>query len=168
MAELQSLHDVLLHELHDLYSAEQQLVEALPKMAEAATEAKLKKAFKDHLVQTKGHVKRLEGAFKALNEKPKAVFCKGMHGLVQEGGELLDKEKGPALDAALISAAQRVEHYEMAAYGCACEYAKLMKHTAALKLLKLTIKEEGAADDLLTKIAKIVNKKANDMQEQKM
>jgi ferritin-like metal-binding protein YciE len=158
--KLETLHDVFLHLLHDLYDAEQQLVKALPKMAEACESPELCEAFETHLGQTEEQVRRLEEAFKSLDEKPKRVHCKGMEGLIEEGKELLKTEPSAALDAALIAAAQKVEHYEIASYGTACEMAKLMKHTEALKLLKETMSEEEETDKLLTKIAKDVHAEA--------
>lgn len=151
---LTTFHALFLHELSDLYDAELQLTQALPKMASAAKDAKLKKAFKDHLKQTQGHVKRLENVFKSLGEGPEKTTCNGMKGLISEGEKALDEESVPSvLDAALITAAQRVEHYEIAAYGSALEFAKMMKHRTAAKLLNQTLKEEGNADKLLNKIA---------------
>jgi ferritin-like metal-binding protein YciE len=160
MAEpLYTLQDLLIHELNDLYSAETQLVEALPKMVEAATSQKLREAFDDHLVVTKAQVKRLEDVFKELGEKPdKETVCAGMKGLITEGQKLLSqtqaKQAEPAtLDAALIAAAQRVEHYEIAGYGCARTYAQTLGHTKAHDLLQQTLDEEGETDHLLTELA---------------
>lgn len=170
---LTTFHKLFLHELSDLYDAELQLTQALPKMAGAAKDAKLKKAFKDHLKQTQGHVKRLEDAFKSLGEGPEKTTCAGMQGLISEGEQALEEESVPSvLDAALITAAQRVEHYEIAAYGSALEFAKMMKHRTAAKLLNQTLKEEGKADKLLSKIAlSSVNptamKKASGMEKKK-
>ncbi len=151
---LATFHELLLHELSDLYDAELQLTQALPKLAAAAKDAKLKKAFKDHLKQTQVHVKRLEEAFKALGEGPEKTTCNGMKGLLSEGEKTLGEDSVPSvLDAAIIADAQRVEHYEIAAYGSALQYAKMMKHRTVAKLLNQTLKEEGKADKLLTKIA---------------
>lgn len=170
---LTTFHALFLHELSDLYDAELQLTQALPKMAAAAKDAKLKKAFKDHLKQTQGHVKRLEDIFTSLGEGPEKTTCAGMQGLITEGEKALEEESVPfVLDAALITAAQRVEHYEIAAYGSASEFAKMMKHRTAARLLNQTLKEEGKADKLLSKIAlKSVNptamKKASGMEKKK-
>lgn len=167
---LATFHDLFLHELSDLYDAELQLTQALPKMAAKAKDAKLKKAFKDHLKQTEGHVKRLEDVFASLGEGPERTTCNGMKGLLEEGEKTMGEDSVPSvMDAALITDAQRVEHYEIAAYGSALQFAKMMKHRTAAKLLNQTLKEEGNADKLLTKIAeKSVNptamKKASGME----
>ncbi|MDQ3023451.1 MAG: ferritin-like domain-containing protein [bacterium] len=160
MAEpLYTLRDLLVHELNDLYSAETQLLEALPKMAEAATSPRLVKAFEDHLIVTKAQVKRLEETFKEIDEKiDKEAVCAGMKGLITEGQKLLSqtqaKQAEPAtLDAALIAAAQRVEHYEIAGYGCARTYARTLGFGKAADLLQQTLDEEGATDHALTNLA---------------
>ena len=159
---LDTLKDLYIDELKDLYNAESQLVKALPKMAKAATDPSLKKAFEDHLGQTEGHVARLEEIFKDLGEKPTGKVCKAMKGLVEEGAELIEEDAAPEVkDAGLIAAAQRVEHYEMAGYGSVRTYAKSLGETAAVKLLQQTLDEEGAADEKLTGIAEgVVNAKA--------
>src|SRR5690349_13015361 len=116
---MDTLHDLFVDELKDVYNAEKQLVAALPRLAKAATSPELAKAFTKHLQETKGHVVRLEQAFKSLDLPARGKKCKGMEGLIEEGKEILEEDgEGNVLDAALISAAQRVEHYEMAAYGC--------------------------------------------------
>ncbi|MBP9750848.1 MAG: ferritin-like domain-containing protein [Candidatus Peribacteraceae bacterium] len=159
--EATSLRDLLLHEMKDLYDAEQQLIEALPKMAEHASSTELKKAFDEHLVQTEEHVVRLEDAFRLLDEKPEGQTCAGMQGLLTEGEHVLkSKLKGSVKDAALISAAQRVEHYEIAAYGTARSFAQTLGFEDVADLMQETLDEEGAADKLLTKIAGTVNEKA--------
>jgi ferritin-like metal-binding protein YciE len=152
--KLESLRDLYVEQLKDLYSAETQLVDALPKMAEAAHSADLKKAFRDHLAETRQHVSRLEQIFKALGDSPKGETCEGMKGLVKEGESMI-KMKGEAevRDAGLIAAAQRVEHYEIAGYGTVRTYAELLGDAEAVRLLERTLKEEEAADDKLTEIA---------------
>jgi ferritin-like metal-binding protein YciE len=152
--KLRTLEDVLHHELRDLYSAEKQITQALPKMAEAATDAKLKAAFKDHLEMTKTHLERLEQLGRQLGVTLTGETCEGMKGLIKEGEELIeDAPAGEARDAALIAAAQRVEHYEMAGYGCARTYARTLGHGEAADLLQTTLDEEGATDEKLTKLA---------------
>ena len=154
--EMEELRDLYVEQLRDLYNAENQLVKALPKMAKAASDEQLKTAFLDHLEQTKGHVERLKQAFEMLDEKPKAKPCKGMAGLVEEGQEVItegkEMEDAPA-DLALIGAAQRVEHYEIAAYGTARAIAEQMERRDIVKLLTQTLAEEEKADQLLTKLA---------------
>ena len=160
--ELDTLKKLYVDELKDLYNAEHQLVKALPKMAKAATEPALKKAFEHHLDQTNGHIERLEQIFTALGEKPTGKVCKAMKGLVEEGDEMISEEATPAVkDAGLISSAQRVEHYEMAGYGCVRTYAQELGETKALDLLQKTLDEEGETDKALTKLAvTIINTKA--------
>lgn len=152
--ELNTLQDLYIHELKDLYSAEKQLIRALPKMAKAATNEELAAGFEKHLEETKDHAARLEkvlGSHKASTRGPK---CKGMEGLLKEGEELIEEEPDPeVLDAALISAAQRVEHYEIAGYGCASTYAKLLGDKEGATLLQQTLDEEGATDKKLTALA---------------
>ena len=152
--KLASLHEGLLHELRDLYSAEKQLTKALPKMAKGATNRELAAGFKKHLAETQGHVKRLEGIFKELGASSKGEMCKGMAGLIEEGGKLL-KEEGEAavIDALLITAAQRVEHYEIAAYGSAVTFANVLGYKKVAKVLKQTLAEEEATDKKLSKLA---------------
>ncbi len=159
--KLESLNDVLEHEIQDLYSAENQIIDALPKMAEAATSEKLKKAFTTHLEETIEQIKRLKKAAQTLGIEPEGHTCKGMEGLLKEGEELLKEEPSPVLDAALISAAQRVEHYEIAGYGSAITFAEMLKEDEAADILKETIAEEKHTDELLTHIAESeVNKEA--------
>ena len=157
----ETLKDLYIDELKDLYSAENQLVKALPKMAKAATSPDLRAGFEDHLEQTKNHVQRLETIFQQLGESPKGKKCKGMEGLIEEGSEAIEEYEGELLDAALIGAAQRVEHYEMAGYGCVRTYADLLGETKAVALLQKTLDEEGAADEKLTAIAKRINVESN-------
>lgn len=151
---LQSLDDVLHDQVKDLLSAEKQLVAALPKVAEAAHSPELKNAISEHLAQTRGHVQRLEKVTGMLGMDASSSTCKAMQGLVAEGQEVLGKEGDPvAKDVAIIAAAQRIEHYEIAAYGTARTLAGELDHRDAEKLLSQTLDEESAADKLLTKIA---------------
>lgn len=159
--ELNSLEELFVHELKDLYDAEHQLIDALPKMADAAGHKALKDAFNEHLKQTRTHVKRLEQVFETVDEKPVRETCDAMKGLVSEGEDVI-KGKGDSdvKDAALIAAAQRVEHYEMAGYGTLRTYAYNLGNTEAAQLLQETLDEEEATDKKLTKIANTVNQKA--------
>lgn len=161
---LSTLHDLLIAELKDLYDMEHQILKALPKMEKKATDETLKKGFHEHYAQTQMHVKRLEEAFKMLDEKPARKTCHGMKGLVKEGDEFLKmKSIDPAVrDAGLISAAQRVEHYEIAGYGCVIAFANLMGHYDVASLLEQTKNEEMATDQKLNVIAESsVNPAAN-------
>ena len=159
--KLETMKGLLLDELQDLYSAETQITKALPKMAKASSASDLKQAFESHLQETEGHVQRLETIFKHLKESPKGKTCEGMKGLLKEGDERVKEGGEPeVLDAGLISAAQRVEHYEIAAYGSARTYAELLGENEIVKLLEQTLEEEKAADQKLTKVAKKVNVKA--------
>lgn len=149
------LHELFLDELADMYSAEQQLTKALPKLAKAAQSDELREAFEMHLEETENHVSRLEQVFESLNETPKKKKCKGIEGILGEGKEIMSEHKqSEELDAALISAAQKTEHYEIASYGCLCTWAEQMGHDTALNLLKENLTEEKAADEKLTEIAK--------------
>jgi ferritin-like metal-binding protein YciE len=151
---MNSLSELLEDELKDLYNAENQLVKALPKMARKASSADLKAALTEHLEQTKGHVERLNKIGKALDITLTGKKCKAMEGLVEEGNEVIVEDGEPAvLDAALIGAAQRVEHYEIAAYGTARAMAEQLGQTTVAELLQKTLNEEGAADKKLTNIA---------------
>jgi ferritin-like metal-binding protein YciE len=151
---LQSLEDVLQDQVQDLLSAEKQLVAALPKVSAAAHSPELKQAINEHLEETRGHVRRLEEATKLLNMDTGAKTCKAMQGLVAEGEEVLAEDGDPiAKDAAIIAAAQRIEHYEIAAYGTVRTLAGELDHGDAEKLFGETLDEESAADKLLTKIA---------------
>src|SRR5687768_10103891 len=155
MPTMQSLHDVFVHEIRDLYSAERQLIKALPKLAKNAGTPELADAFTNHLHETEGHVTRLEEILKTLGVKSGGVKCKGMEGLIEEGAEVLEMDGAPGpLDAAMIGAAQRVEHYEIAAYGTAISHARAQGHTEAVRLLEETLKEEQNADEVLTEIAR--------------
>jgi ferritin-like metal-binding protein YciE len=152
--KLETLDALFLHEIKDLLSAEKQLVKALPKMAKGAANENLKAAFEEHLEQTKGHVERLEKIFELLQKSPRAEHCKGMEGLIAEGAELLEEEGEEMVkDAALIGAAQRVEHYEIAAYGTARTLAELLGMKNAVKLLQQTLDEEKETDEKLTQLA---------------
>jgi ferritin-like metal-binding protein YciE len=149
-----SLHELFLEELADIYNAEHQLIKALPKMAKAAESDELRQAFEDHLQETQNQISRLDEVFQALGEAKKRKVCKAMQGLIEEGKEIMEEQKGSnAIDAALIAAAQKIEHYEIATYGTLCTWAEQMGHNEALDLLKQTIDEEEAADEKLTQIA---------------
>jgi len=159
--ETNRLKHLYIEELKDLCSAENQMVKALPKMIKAATSEDLRTGFEEHLEQTKGHVSRLEEIFKALGVSPKGKKCKGMEGLIKEGGEMIEETPAPEeLDAGLISAAQRVEHYEIAGYGCVSTYAKLLGEDEAVSLLRQTLEEEKETDEKLTQLAESINLKA--------
>ena len=152
--KLESLRDLLVEQIQDLYHAEKQLVKALPKMEKAATAPHLKAAFHKHLEETKGQVGRLEQIFEHLGEKAQTKVCKAMEGLLAEGDEMIKEDAEPEVrDAGLIAAAQRVEHYEMAGYGTIRAYAKLLKEPECVKLIEATLAEEQAADKALTKLA---------------
>jgi ferritin-like metal-binding protein YciE len=151
---MKTLRDLLVHELKDLYSAEKQLTKALPKMAKAASHSELKDAFTNHLDETNRHVERLEQAFDLLDVSNRGAKCEAMVGLIAEGEKIIKADGDPAvLDAGLISAAQRVEHYEMAGYGCARTFAQLLGESAIAALLQQTLDEESAADETLTSVA---------------
>jgi len=160
MAE-KGLKELYIDELKDLYNAENQLLKALPKMAKAATSEDLSGGFEEHLEQTKGHVQRLEDIFKQLGESPKGKKCKGMEGLIEEGSEAIDEYDGELLDAALIGAAQRVEHYEMAGYGTVIAFAEELGESDHLELLNQTLEEEKQTDQKLTDLAGDINAQAN-------
>ena len=150
---LDSLQDLFLNELKDVYNAEKQLIRALPRMAKAAQSPELQQALTKHLKETEGHAKRLEQIFAELGHAARGKKCKGMEGLIEEGKEIMEEEGEPeVIDAALISAAQRVEHYEIAAYGCLRTYAQLLGLNQADQLLQQTLEEEEAADRTLTEI----------------
>src|ERR1700731_1778285 len=160
---MDSLKDLYVDELKDLYSAENQLVKALPKMAKKASAPELKRAFQSHFEQTKVHVDRLEKIFKGLGEKPNGKTCKAMKGLVEEGKEIIEEDGDDSvLDAALIGAAQRVEHYEIAGYGVGRTFASLLGDDNAASILQRTLNEEGETDKKLTSLAEsIINVEAN-------
>jgi len=153
-----SLRELYIDELKDLYSAETQLVKALPKMAKAASNDQLRQAFEEHLRQTSEHVSRLEQIFEALDEKPTGNKCVGMEGLVKEGAEVMKEDYGDEVkDAAIIGAAQRVEHYEMAGYGTVRAFAALLGETEHVSLLEETLNEEKQADEKLTQLSEEIN-----------
>lgn len=148
------LHSLMVEQLRDILWAEKELVKALPKMAQAAKDEKLKKAFTDHKSETEEHIKRLHKVFEQINLAPRAKKCEAMAGLIKEAEEIKDQfEDSAALDAALIAAAQKVEHYEIASYGSLRAFAKCLDQKEIVALLTTTIEEEGAADHKLTKIA---------------
>jgi ferritin-like metal-binding protein YciE len=161
---LDSLHDLYVDELKDLYNAEQQLLKALPRMAKKASAAELKEAFTEHLEVTRTQVERLEQIFEGLGVSPKGKKCKAMEGLIEEGKEIIDEDGAPpVIDAALIAAAQRVEHYEMAGYGCVRTFATLLGHEDAAARLQETLDEEEEADKKLTELAEtVINVEAED------
>jgi ferritin-like metal-binding protein YciE len=161
-----ALRGLYLDELRDLYSAENQLVKALPKMAKAASSPDLKAGFEKHLRQTEEHVSRLETIFGGLGESPKGKTCKGMKGLIEEGKEMIEEDPGDEeLDAGLIAAAQRVEHYEIAGYGCVRTYAELLGEENAVSSLEKTLTEEKETDEALTELAENINVEAMDAEE---
>src|SRR5882724_11135008 len=169
--ENQGLKELYIDELKDLYSAENQLVKALPKLAKATASEELRAGFEEHLEQTKGHVGRLEQIFEMLGESPKGKKCVGMEGLVEEGSEVMKEDlEGAVLDAALIGAAQRVEHYEIAAYGTARALAEELGETEHVDLLSETLAEEKETDEKLTELASLINQQAHsadqDMEEE--
>jgi ferritin-like metal-binding protein YciE len=156
-----SLQELYVEQLRDLYNAENQLVKALPKMAKAAQFDALRKGFEQHLAQTKGHVDRLEQIFSAMDESPKGRKCAGMEGLVEEGEEVIKEQSdSDALDSGLIASAQRVEHYEIAGYGTVRTFAELLGDEEAVNLLQQTLDEEKETDEKLTELAKQVNAQA--------
>jgi len=158
-----SLQELYVEQLRDLYNAESQLVKALPKMAKAAQSEALRQGFEHHLEQTNGHVDRLEQIFSAMGESPKGRKCAGMEGLVKEGEEVIkEQSSSDALDAGLIASAQRVEHYEIAAYGTVRSFAKFLGEREAVDLLQQTLDEEKETDEKLTELSKEVNARAMD------
>jgi ferritin-like metal-binding protein YciE len=158
----EALMELYVDELKDIYNAENQLVKALPKMAQAATSEDLRNGFEEHLEQTKGHVQRLEQIFSELDESPTGKKCKAMEGLVNEGKETMDEDfEDEVMDAALIGAAQRVEHYEIAAYGTVRTFAELLGEDTAVKLLEQTLEEEKETDRKLTELAREINVEAS-------
>jgi ferritin-like metal-binding protein YciE len=159
--KVESIEDLFLEELKDLYSAEKQITKALPKMVKAASAQKLSAAFDSHLQETKGQVERLEEIFEKLGKRGTGKTCEGMKGVLEEGAEVIQEiEKGPVRDAALIAAAQRVEHYEIAGYGSVRSFAELLGKQDIVELLEETLEEEKAADEKLTKISESVNQEA--------
>jgi len=158
MAKIETLRDLLIDELMDLYNAEQQLVKALPKMANAANNEDLKDGFTEHLAQTEGHVERLEQVFGLLEAPVKGKKCKAMEGLIAEGEEKIDEDASATLkDAALICAAQKVEHYEIAGYGTVRTFAEVLGYDDIVSILQETLDEESETDETLTAIASSIN-----------
>jgi len=160
--KLETLQSLFLNELRDIYHAEGQLVKALPKMARSASSDELKKAFENHLEQTQEHVNRLEKVFEILGEKAKGKMCHAMKGLIEEGAEILEEDgEESVIDAGIIVAAQKVEHYEIASYGSLRTFAELLEQTEAAQLLQETLDEESEANETLNKLAfDIVNPEA--------
>ncbi len=157
-----SLQELYVKELQDLYDAENQLIKALPKMAEGASSEELRNAFEEHLEQTKEHAQRLEQILRGLGEDAKGEKCKGMEGLVKEGGEVLKEDMEEQVkDAAIIGAAQRVEHYEIAGYGTVRTFASLLGEDEAVELLEKTLEEEKETDEKLTELAQNINVEAD-------
>jgi len=159
--KVENLRELFIDELRDLYSAENQLTKALPKVAKAASDGELKKAIEHHLKETEGHVQRLEQIFERLKQSPKGKTCTGMEGLIAETDERISEGGDPdAIDAGLIADAQRVEHYEISAYGSARTFANLLGEKQMVQLLEATLKEEKAADAKLNSIAEEINVEA--------
>ena len=164
--KLENLKDLYIHELKDLHSAEKQITKALPKMVKAASNEELADAFREHLEQTEEHVRRLEEILESHDETFRGAKCKGMEGLIKEGSEMIEEDGDDDVrDAGLISAAQRVEHYEIAGYGCARTYAELLGDNDGAELLQQTLEEEKATDRKLTEIAGSINVEAEDESE---
>ena len=159
----QGLRELYVDELKDLYSAENQLVKALPKMAKAASSDELRQGFEKHLEETRGHVQRLEKIFQAFGESPKGKTCKGMQGLIEEGSEVTAEDyEGSVMDAALIGAAQHVEHYEIAGYGTVRSMAETLGEDDQVSILEETLEEEKETDGKLTGLAGQINARANE------
>jgi ferritin-like metal-binding protein YciE len=164
--KVNSLHELYLEQLRDLYDAEQQIIKALPEMIEAATAEDLKQALTGHLDVTRVQAKRLENIFTQLGEKPKGEKCQGIEGVIAEANELIEEVENPDIrDAAIIASAQRVEHYEMAGYGTARTFATLLEDDAASQLLQQTLDEEKEADQKLTALAEDINAQATEGKE---
>jgi ferritin-like metal-binding protein YciE len=167
MSQQKSVKDLLIEELKDIYDAEHRLTKALPKLAKMATSEELSSAFEHHLKQTEGHITRLEEVFQALGETPKRKTCKAMVGLLEEGKEIMEEDALDNIkDLGLIAAAQKVEHYEMATYGCLRTWAEMLDEQKAVKLLQKTLDEEAAADEKLTQIAKLIKPEAVDEEDE--
>ena len=164
MPKLASLDDLLVHELQDIYHAEHQILKALPKMVKAATHPDLKQAFEAHRRETEGQVRRLEQAFKLLGVPARGKKCEGMAGLLEEGRKMMEEEADTAvMDAALIASAQKVEHYEIAGYGCVCTYAEMLGYDQVHELLGQNLDEEETTDQKLTALAEsVINQEAED------
>lgn len=154
MSDSTTLHDAFVEELRDAYDAEQQLTKALPKLAKASSSPELREAFESHLEETEGHIERLEQVFESLEEKVRGKHCDGIAGIIEEGKSVMDEEfEGSTMDACLIAAGQRAEHYEMAAYGTLIAWAKAMGHDDVVDLLQQNLDEEKAADKKLSSLA---------------
>jgi ferritin-like metal-binding protein YciE len=164
MAKLTSLDDLLVHELQDIYHAEGQIIKALPKMVKAASHPELQAAFEEHLEQTEGQVERLDQAFKLLGVPAKGQKCEGMAGLIEEGKKMMEEDAEPSvMDAALIAAAQKIEHYEIASYGCLCTYAEMLGYEQVHDLLGQNMEEEELTDEKLSALAEsVINVDAED------
>jgi ferritin-like metal-binding protein YciE len=161
MAQSGTLHDAFLDELRDVYDAEKQLTKALPKLAKAATSRELRTAFETHLEETRGQVDRLEQVFATLDEKVRGKHCDGIAGIIEEGKSMMEEDfDDSTMDACLIAAGQRAEHYEIAAYGCVRTYAHLLGDSDGAELLQLTLDEEIMTDKTLTELAKQINLQA--------
>jgi len=165
MAEAGTLHDAFIDELRDTYDAEKQLTKALTKLAKTATNPQLRQAFETHLEETRGHVERLEQVFESLDEKVRGKHCDGIAGIIEEGKSIMEEDfDEETMDACLIAAGQRAEHYEMAAYGTLIAWAQAMGHTEAIRLLQQTLNEEKAADKKLSGLAESgINRRAADL-----
>jgi len=165
MAEAGTLHDAFIDELRDTYDAEKQLTKALPKLAKAASDPKLREAFETHLEETQGQIERLEQVFESLDEKVRGKHCDGIAGIIEEGKSIMEEDFDDAtMDACLIAGGQRAEHYEMAAYGTLVAWAQAMGHNEAAMLLQETLDEEKAADEKLTSLAEDgINREAADL-----
>lgn len=161
--KIDSLQKLYVEELRDLHSAERQIIQALPKMIKGASSPELKAALEEHLAVTKEQLARLDQIFDKLGKKGTGKKCKGMEGILEEGKEMLAEDMAPeVLDAAILSSAQHVEHYEMAGYGTVRTYAQLLGETEAMKLLQTTLDEEGKADKTLTELAQRINVEAEE------
>jgi len=159
--EMQSLRELMIDELKDLYSAENQILKALPKMIKKADSPELKQGFEKHLKETEGQVERLDRIFEQLEQSPRGKKCKGMEGIIEDGKDLMEQDAEPeVMDAGLIGAAQHVEHYEIAGYGCARTYAELLGLDEIAELLEKTLDEEKATDEKLSELASNINVQA--------
>ncbi len=168
MAKLKSLDDLLVHELQDIYHAEGQITKALPKMIKAASNPELQAAFEEHLEQTEGQIERLDQVFKLLGLPAKGKKCEGMAGLIEEGKKMMEENAEPAvMDAALSAAAQKVEHYEIAAYGCLCTYAEMLGYEQVHELLGQNLDEEETTDEKLSVLAEnVINVQAEEAEDE--
>ena len=165
MAEAGTLHDAFIDELRDTYDAEKQLTKALPRLAKAASNPQLRQAFEAHLEETRGQIERLDQVFESLDEKPRGKHCDGMAGIIEEGKSVMEEDfDDDTMDACLIAAGQRAEHYEMAAYGTLIAWAEAMGHTEALRLLQQNLNEEKATDKKLSGLAESgINRRAAEL-----